>query len=835
MRRIISAIAVVVTFAGILFAQEASLHRVAIVAESYTSLQDSIRSRRQSAPMRRRVDFMADIVKPYNREGDSVVCFVGNFAAHHNGAVISCDSAVRYTDTKWGFFGKVLVNQDSIYIYGDSAIYDGDASWAEIFSPIIKVVDGDALLYTYNFKFNTEKKIGSYNGGGVMVHDNNIIESLRGYYYADEHDIICVDQVELHGSDYDMKSDSIIYNTDTEFARFFSNSEIWNADGHYLSADEGYYDKAQDLYMVTRNGYMLSEEQEVWGDTLSYYRASEHLVARGNIQADDFNQKMLAFGDYAEYWSDSENGFLTRNPIVVSYDTTESDSVFLRADSMFLHTIRPFEPVDSAELKVGVDSMADTDVLSSAQNVANSAHNNARPQQDAVPAGGNVADNQSSGGNSITARPMESEDISDEDVDEDEYDDELAEDVDSLVQDSLVQDSVELTPKQLKRLEAERIKAEKRKIKEEERKAKAAERKVFLDSIAAERRAKTTAQLDAMKARELERSIKDSLRRAEKKARLIARGRDVSELDMIDSVATARNNELRAQIVASEQDSVAHDTIAKVATHELIKADADADTTTMATSVDSVYRLVKGYRNVRMYRSDAQMACDSLVSDSRDSIIHLFINPVLWNNANQLSADKMDIYTKNQQIERAEFIDNPIMVSQIDSSYYNQVAGKLMVALFRDNDIYRNDVDGNVQTIYFQREDEKSTDVTEMVYLEGASASYYIEKRELVGVTYRNNVPFKFYPLNMIPATQSLYLKNFKWVPELRPTRETIFDRVIRTPERDERRLRQRPRFSIVERMDRRKEQLIYSGQWDDREDVLSPEIVEWRDSRNEL
>ena len=47
-----------------------------------------------------------------------------------------------------------------------------------------------------------------------------------------------------------------------------------------------------------------------------------------------------------------------------------------------------------------------------------------------------------------------------------------------------------------------------------------------------------------------------------------------------------------------------------------------------------------------------------------------------------------------------------------------------MTAFFRDNEIYRYDVDGNVQTIYFQREDETSPVVTEMIYLESASASF---------------------------------------------------------------------------------------------------------------
>ena len=152
-------------FVGILFAQEVAHRHITSIESATDTLQSGKANRaNNTTPQRRRIDFMADEVKPYNRGKDSIVYFVGNFAAHHNGAVISCDSAVRFSDRRWGFFSRVLINQDSIYIYGDSAIYDGDIGSAEIFAPIIKVVDGDALLYTYNFKFNTESKVGTYNG-----------------------------------------------------------------------------------------------------------------------------------------------------------------------------------------------------------------------------------------------------------------------------------------------------------------------------------------------------------------------------------------------------------------------------------------------------------------------------------------------------------------------------------------------------------------------------------------------------------------------------------------------------------------------------------------------
>ena len=842
MRRILSIVIFVSLFAGILLAQGVGRRVVWGDASQAENVLESAQPAAPQQPGKRKVDFMADLVKPYNKGGDSVVYFIGNFAAHHNGAVIWCDSAVRYSDTKWGFFHRMVINQDSIFIYGDSAIYDGDAAHAEIYAPIVKVVDGDALLYTYNFSFNTETKVGKFIGGGVLVHDDNILESMRGFYDAENHNIICVDRVELHGADYDMKSDSIIYNTDTEFARFFTSSEIWNADGEYLAADEGYYDKAQDLYKITRKGYILSQEQEMWGDTMEYYRAKEHIIARSNIQMDDFKNKVMAFGDYAEYWSEEGRALLTASPSAMGYDTTQSDTVFVAADSLWLFTI---DPQREARLKAEADSLAAKRAADSIARVMQSG-----PQPTDLSGGLSMDElmarhmrgqlNRGNDMNTHAHADAESEDrkrneelmkyMADSSrVAVDTLQQEVVEVVDSaLLQ---LQDSIsKLPPKQQKAYYAAQAKLKAQQEKAEAKRVKAQAKKIKLDSIAKLRQAKINIQLEKERQAELKRIAQDSARRAERRAKLVAKGKDVSGLDIEDSLARARNERvLRGLTIDSlpAADSLAMDQ--QIATDSVATDSVALD----SVKVDSAYRVLKAYRRVKMFRSDAQMVCDSLVSNSRDSIIHLYIEPVMWNQRNQLAATQVDVYTKDGALERAEFTGEPIMVAEIDTVFYNQVAGKTMTALFKDNEIYRNDVDGNVQTIYFRTESQESAIVTEMTYLESASASFFIEEQQLVGITYRNDVPFTMYPLALIPESQPLKLKNFKWVPQMRPTKEAVFNRVVRPAEREKRRLRRRPTFSIVERMDRRKELLLMRGEWSDREDQLTPELIEWRNRCN--
>lgn len=988
-RRILSITIIISAFAGLLFAQEANLTRALLVegSEQVAMLQASRGGNPQgksaeSRP-RRRIDFMADDVLPYNHGKDSIVYFLGHFAAHHNGAVIACDSAVRYNDTRWGFFGDVIINQDSIYIYGDSAIYNGDVSLAEVYAPVVKVIDGDALLYTYNFRFNTDKKIGTYTGGGVLVQDNDILESQRGYYYADEHNIICVDDVELHGSDYDMKSDSVIYNTETKFARFFTNTEIWNLDNEYLAADAGYYDNTQNLYVITANGYILTAEQEIWGDTLSYYRDTEHIIAQSDIQMDDIEHKMLAFGDYAEFWGGEKDiALLTKKPVSVSYDLEQGDSVFMSADTMQFLTISRLEEAREARRKEVADSVAAAekaikereellerrkqflqeqavrdslyritqDSIQAAEALQDSlrrATDTIAPSIDSIATGliedksaadtikqdtatvqaadnkdsktskrakradkarkaekaekeelkeqtveqtvEAVQDNKADATATIQAKAQQAEEVTQteeaqqaeeiqqteevtqaEEVQQAEAEfstpegdtisnaatlpdslqmpplerDSLAMDslaMDSLAMDSLAMDSLRLDTLTVKERKAYFKSLEKR-AKEEQKRAAMIARKKELDSIGMARRAKIVAEFELNREREMARLAKDSTRRAEKRAKLLAKGKDVSALDAADSMAMLEREKILSDslpdFMYEGSDSLATDSTSQ---RELITDSLATDSLSMgeidslsadSTAVDSLYRLVKAYRKVRIYRSDAQAICDSLVSSDTDSIVHMYIEPVMWNSNNQIAAAQVDAYTANQQLLRAEFLENPIMVAEIDTSYYNQVTGKQMTAYFRDNEIYRNDVDGNVQTIYFQREDEKSAIVTELVYLESASASFFIEDKEVVGITYRNDVPFEFYPIALIPEDQMRRLPNFKWVPELRPTRENIFNRTIRPSKRESTGERRRPTFRIVEKMDRYKERMMRQGLWIDREDELSPEIVEWRDSR---
>ena len=814
-----------------------SIAVVALAAVSVIFARGGMQAPEAEQPAEKKlIDLKSDNMGPV-APGDSVIFLVGNFAAQHNGAVITCDSAVRYSDMRIEFFGNVLINKNTTYIYGDRAEYNGEVNEARVFSDIVKVVDEDATLYTYEFLFNTKENVGEFGGGGVLVNRDSRLESVRGYYYANSKELVCVDRVEMRNDEYELKGDSVVYNMATDNAFFFRNTNIWNKEGDYLYADRGAYRKADSLYKVTSNGYVLTDKQEMWSDSIDFYRAEDHIILWRDIQIDDTEHKVLAFGDYGEYWKEPGNAFLTRRPSIVSYDLSQGDSLFMRADSMFLFTINENAERRAAEA-AAADSLArsaDSLALSGPDSLAHAAggadvpaDSLGRPRSGRRPQGVDAAD-------SLGTPVPASGPTTDGDADSlhvapsplDALDRPAP--ADSLggaaPADSLANAADTLTVAQRKAL----LKEAAKRAKAEEKAAAAKEKKKKLDEIAARRKEKMTARLLEQKEREEARLTARRLKAESKLKARQARATRKGRMIQIDSTAL---RELDSLIVLNmaEQDSLLNLLVDSLLTDTAAMAIPADSIDSLTAPRDSIYRLLKGFRNVKIYRSDFQTVCDSMTAISTDSTIHLYIDPVLWNENNQITSDVMDIFTENQQLTRAEFIGSPMMVSQLDTTHYNQVAGKTMTAYFFNNQIYRNDVNGNAQTIYYMQDGEP-VEITMMGVIESGEISFFIEDKQVVQITYRGDPVYNFYPMDKIPPTQDIRLKGFKWEGARRPSQAEVFDRRIRPSERERRSEMKHPDFPIMQRIDEHRKRLIEQRRWTDRNDQVDAATVEWMHS----
>ena len=882
---------------------------------------------------RRMVDMIADD-SYFIEKGDSTIfILVGNFAAHHNGAVILADSAVRYSNQNFECFGNVLINQNSTYAYGDRATYNRIKSSATIYSDIVKVVDGDAVMYTYNCTFDTAKEVARFTGGCYVEKGKSLMESDRAFYYTKTHELIAVDKVEMRDETYQMTGDSIIFNTKTEDAKYFTNTNIWNDKDEYLFANQGTYTKSRDLHNLTRDAYILSPEREIWSDTLEYCKADGHIVGRNNIQIDDTEQKILGFADYGEWWDEPGNALFTRRPSMINYDTEEGDSIYLAADTMWMYTIAVLPPSKESDTTTVEDKIADervndslpdrgsatmeetTDSIPSEDTITEESRvkvdsngdkedkankgdkgnkGEKRRGEENVPAkdGTPTKDDarQMNGDITPTAKSGEMQQRKGESGEKpnrertpdterrenmaatamDNAEDIDAEEVmmpadttanetiaaDSIASDTTaVKDTIVLTAKQLRKIEQNRIRDSIRsaerairdsidsiKQREEDsiRQIRDSLLKIKVDSIIAKRIAQSSRIADeeaARIARIKQQSIEREHRKIDKaKARAARRGKEYKGPDYtIDSMADSTSMDsiregMRDSMRTEAADSMARDSM----NIDSLGADSMAiDSTNIEPPfpADSTYKMIKAYRRVRMYRSDTQLISDSLVMLTTDSIIRLYRDPILWSDSSQITADSMAIHTRNEVISKAHFMGDPLMGSEIDTMYYNQVKGKEIIAHFADGKVYRNDVNGNAQTIYYLQDDD-NTEVTALMYIESSGISFYLDNGEMDKIAYKQNPEYVIYPLGMVPETQKYRLDNFEWHASKRPVRDSIIDRTIRPTRREDASVQQKPRFRITERINYDRRRLTENRMWVDRVDELTPDIIEWRDSR---
>jgi len=97
--------------------------------------------------------------------------------------------------------------------------------------------------------------------------------------------------------------------------------------------------------------------------------------------------------------------------------------------------------------------------------------------------------------------------------------------------------------------------------------------------------------------------------------------------------------------------------------------------------------LLKAYRNVRIFKSDMQVVCDSLVYIKSDSMMTLYHQPVLWSEGNQVTGDTILFYLNNRKLDSMDIRNNSFVISKETNRHFNQVKGKNMTAIFDNGKI----------------------------------------------------------------------------------------------------------------------------------------------------
>ena len=207
-----------------------------------------------------------------------------------------------------------------------------------------------------------------------------------------------------------------------------------------------------------------------------------------------------------------------------------------------------------------------------------------------------------------------------------------------------------------------------------------------------------------------------------------------------------------------------------------------ADTLQMYTyylNTDSMFRETRAYHKVRMYRTDVQGVCDSLVFSSKDSCLTMYYDPILWNNNQQLLGEKIMIYMNDSTIDWAHIQNQALSVEQLDSTSYNQVTGKEMKAWFQGGEMRKVDVIGSVRLVYYPMESDST--LIGMNVSETSLLNMFLENRKMKKMIMSPKSNGTLYPMLQRPP-EKMKLDNFVWFDYIRPLdKEDIFKSVSYT------------------------------------------------------
>lgn len=197
------------------------------------------------------------------------------------------------------------------------------------------------------------------------------------------------------------------------------------------------------------------------------------------------------------------------------------------------------------------------------------------------------------------------------------------------------------------------------------------------------------------------------------------------------------------------------------------------------------HRIVKGYYNAKLYKSDISAKADSIHADQKTGITEL-INldrfssgdtfskkrkPILWNIENQMTGDTIHLMS-NPETERLDSLlvfNNAFIISKdtISENGYNQIYGMRLTGEFNDENTLRKvDINKNAQSIFYTR-----NELQELIGIDKAksgSISILFDNGDIEEYSRLNQIDGKLTPESKFLETEK-FLKGFDWREEERP------------------------------------------------------------------
>lgn len=517
----------------------------------------------------------------------------------------------------------------------------------------------------------------------------------------------------------------------------------------------------------------MSDTQEGWADSLYYYRSSKNIELLGNAQVTDTTRDVSALAGRIFYTDSLSEVKLTRDPAVfgvMKNAEDQPDTVYFGADTIFARTYMMFQ-VNESEIKnsksrledLAVDAVqayrqkAAKEAAEAAAKAMENDPNRPKPnkkqteESGAVAAAGGAAET-SGAADASESEASESESSESSDVSEAEEASESAE-------------------------------------ASGENGDKATDAAEGADG----------APSDSLTAKTLT-SARDST--------AMASGAQASEADSV-SHALASLGQVAGALskpagrLAHASDSLSH--IADTLSHSADSLANAADSLTVAADSLSAPKdstklnFITAIKNVKMFRKDIQLACDSLVYNDLDSLVRMYEKPFVWNEGNrQYSADSIYAVIKDRSMQKASLISNAFIIVKEDSLCFDQIRATEMLAYFDTTGaLTRFDALGEANAVFYLQEDSVYATVNK-------SAAKMLSARFLNGeldkVYYFDAAKNDGYPVAQMTRDERV-LKGFDWQIDACPRgKQDITTLSLRASERSSYSARPRATFEYTDR-----------------------------------
>lgn len=278
----------------------------------------------------------SDYFKSNKKVANGARRLIGNVVFKQDSTIMTCDSAYFYGEINtFEAYSNVHLYKEgdnTIDVKSDFLRHNGNTKIAQ-FRRNVVMRDTQVVMYTDSLDYDISRDIGYYVHGASIVDSATTLKSIKGYYYHHSQDIFFRKNVSIihNEGEYEMYTDTLKYETDSEIAFFYGPTEFYN-DTNYMYAKFGWYNTKNNQALFKKEALYTNPKQSLKADSLFYDRDNEHAIAYSNVEALDTAEALIVKGNYLEIFQDTESLLVTDSALIIHI--IDNDSLFMHADTL---------------------------------------------------------------------------------------------------------------------------------------------------------------------------------------------------------------------------------------------------------------------------------------------------------------------------------------------------------------------------------------------------------------------------------------------------------------------------------------------------------------------